>query len=198
MDSPDRSLELRAFQQPIHDLAFHPKSDRIAWCQLSDGTKIIVSKLDGTDETDLGFGYDPIWTTDGQMLVYTCSDAQDAWFIAIREGIEKRKIGVPWHPAANLYPCPSPDGKQIAFSMKGDDGTMQIGLTSMDGKEIRQLTRAGDFNTRSAFSPDGKHVAFTRGQQVPAHVIIVNVETGKETVISNDAQTSRPVWITNP
>ena len=80
--------------------------------------------------------------------------------------------------------------------MLAENGTMQIGLTSWDGKEIRQLTRTGDFNTRAAFSPDGKYLAFIRGLNSPAHLMIVNIETGKETLIATDAQSSRPIWRT--
>ena len=198
-DSTERPRELKTLPQHVHDLAVHPTDDRIAVCQRLAGKspEIIVSQLDGTGETNLGFGYDPIWSTDGQQLLYTCSDAQDPWFIAIQEGTEKRRIKIPWHPAANLRPCPSPDGKQVAFSMKGENGTMQIGMALLDGTDIRQVTHAGDFNTRAAFSPDGKYLAFTRGEHVPVSVIIVNVETGRETVISHDAQATRPIWITN-
>ena len=73
---------------------------------------------------------------------------------------------------------------------------MQIGLTSWDGKKIRQLTRTGDFNTRAAFSPDGKYLAFLRGLESPARLLIVNIETGQETLIATDAQSSRPIWRT--
>ena len=68
----------------------------------------------------------------------------------------------------------------------------------MDGKEVRQLTRAGDFNTFASFSPDGKYLAFIRGQPPDARVMIVNIETGQETLICNDAVPSHPVWITIP
>ncbi len=78
--------------------------------------------------------------------------------------------------------------------MKGEDGTMQIGLMSIDGSNLRQLTHTGDGNTRSTFSPDGRYIAFIRGLQSPACVVIVDVQTGEETVIANDAQPVRPVW----
>ena len=141
-------------------------------------------------------GYDPVWTADGRKLIYTSSNTEKGWFIAIREGTETRRIKVPEHPGVCLYPCPSPDGQQMAFSMKGEDGTMQIGLTSLDGQQIRQLTRSGDLNTKPAFSPDGRYLAFVRGSQPNVSLIVVNVQTGEETLVANDAASARPVWRT--
>ena len=73
---------------------------------------------------------------------------------------------------------------------------MQIGLTSMEGKQIRQLTRTGDRNMKPAFSPDGRYLAFVRGSQPNVSLIVVNVQTGEETVVANDAASVRPVWRT--
>ena len=74
---------------------------------------------------------------------------------------------------------------------------------SIDGQQIRQLTRIGDQNSFAAFSPDGSHIAFLRRKPPNAAsgaspcVVIVNVTTGEETVVANDAQESRPVWRMN-
>ena len=199
-NTADRPREQRRFPQSVHDLAFHPTEDQIAWCRRdkpNTAPELIVSRFEGTDETNLGFGYDPAWTADGQKLIYTGATSEDGWFIAIREGTQTRRIKVPVHPSIHIYPCPAPDGKQIAFSMKGEDGTMQIGLTSMDGTDIRQLTRAGDFNTKPAFSPDGHFLAFVRGNdRSNARLVIVNMQTGEETILANDVQLIRPVWRT--
>ncbi len=191
--------EVRRFSNSIHDVAFHPSEDRIAVCRRSQtnaAPELILSKLDGSDESNLGFAYDPLWTTDGQKLIYTGANSKDGWFIAIREGTETRQVKVPVHRLIHLYPCPSPDGQQIAFSMQGEDGTMQIGLTSLDGATIRQLTRTGDMNTRAAFSPDGRSLAFVRGSQPNVSLIVVNVQTGEETLVAHDAASARPVWRT--
>jgi hypothetical protein len=71
--------------------------------------------------------------------------------------------------------------------MKGDNGTMQIGLMSIDGSNLRQLTRTDDDYTRPTFSPDGRYLAFIRGLKSPSCVVIVEIQTGEETIIANDA-----------
>ncbi len=105
-------------------------------------------------------------------------------------------LEVPEHPGVCLDPCPSPDGQQIAFSIKGEDGTLQIGLTSLDGQQIRQLTRSGDLNMKPAFSPDGRYLAFVRGNSPSVSLVVIHIETGQETVVANNALSVRPVWRT--
>ena len=80
--------------------------------------------------------------------------------------------------------------------MKAGDDTMQLGLMSIDGSNIRQLTRTGDLNMKPAFSPDGRYLAFVRGSQPNVSLIVVNVQTGEETLVANDAASARPVWRT--
>lgn len=54
------------------------------------------------------------------------------------------------------YPKISPDGKQIAFSYKGD-----IYVVSSEGGEARQLTTHPAYDSNPVWSPDGKQIAFT-------------------------------------
>ncbi|MCX8108305.1 MAG: hypothetical protein N3G20_05810, partial [Verrucomicrobiae bacterium] len=54
----------------------------------------------------------------------------------------------------------SPDGSQIAFLMKDDDGIVQLWTVSPNGGPPRQITR-NPHSIASAFSwsPDGRHIA---------------------------------------
>ena len=203
-DSTDRPRELREFSKNIFDVAFHPTENRIAFVRENSNasSELIVSQTDGSDEKSLGFGYSPAWTIDGKTLIFASGSDNDDAYIGLRNGSETDRIKVPAHTISRICPSPSPDGKQIAFSMKGEDGTMQIGLTSLGASEPRQLTRAGDVNTGSAFSPDSQYLAFLRGkgqQGQPVCLIVMNIETGKEYVVANDIhQVFRPIWRETP
>jgi hypothetical protein len=193
---PESKLaEIWRFAGPTHDATIHPVEDRIAWIHTppNKSAELTLNRTDGSDLRNLGFGFDPYWTADGKSLVYTCRDSQD-WHLKVLTGDDTRALRVPFHPQAYLYPCPSPDGKQVAFAMKGADGTMQIGVVRMDGSNVRQLTRQGDGNTFPQFSPDGRFVAFTRSLQAPCCLVIVDSVTNEEFVIANDAKHARPVW----
>lgn len=81
--------------------------------------------------------------------------------------------------------------------MKGADGTRQIGIVSMDGSQVRQLTHTGDDNHMPVFSPDGGYIAFLRGKTPNINLIVVDVATGEETVVATDAKPERrPSWRT--
>lgn len=187
--------ELYRLPESAYTGAIHRSKDRLAWCRRrsSGHSEVIVSKIDGTEETLHEDGYDPIWTSDGQNLIYT-SWHDSAWGIGVHDGIQTRYLKIPAHPSVTVFPSPSPDGKQIAFAMKATDGTMQIGLMSIDGGDVRQLTHVGDGNSFSTFSPDGRSIAFIRGFPSPASLVIVDIKTGKETIVASDVSPVRPVW----
>lgn len=190
-DRIQRSLDL-------WQIAVNPVDEnRIAWSQiaLNNTTEVYVGDRDKQVATNLRIGDSPVWTRDGQSLIYSCTDRDDAWFLAVYDGEKRNKIKIPWHHEGHIYPDPSPDGEWIAFSMAGADATLQIGLISMDGRTVRQLTHRGDFNTRAAYSPNGKYLAFTRGRPPEVRVILIEIETGHETVICNHALPWRPVWV---
>lgn len=202
---PEQSpKELHKFSRLPYDAAIHPSQNRIALCRWKREGRpdLVLINLDSSEESNLGDGYGPMWTADGNSLIYTSVNKELGWHIAVYDGQQTRRIKVPNHRKVRFYPSPSPDNQQIAFSMKGEDGTKQIGLASWDGVNIQQLTSRGDMNTRSAFSPDGKYIAFLRAkptedaeENTGACLVLVNVATGEETVLGNDAgRESRPTW----
>lgn len=80
----------------------------------------------------------------------------------------------------------SPDGSQIAFLMKDDEGVVQLWTVSPNGGEPRQVTR-NQWDIQSAFSwsPDGHSVAYVMDNSV----FVTDVGTGESrrlTERSND------------
>jgi hypothetical protein len=70
----------------------------------------------------------------------------------------------------------SPDGSQIAFLMKDDDGVVQLWTVSPNGGEPRQITR-NQWDVQSAFSwsPDGGLIAYVMDNSV----FVTDVATGE-------------------
>ena len=158
-ESGGKPFELRRFSN-ISELTLHPSMDRIVWCRHVTPRgmpELILSRLDGSAETNVGFGYCPIWSVDGKTLIHVGGSEENGWFMALREVPEngsdllreKGRIKVLGFLDGEVIPNPSPvslspDGRLIAYSTIGEDGTMQIGLTSLEGTGSRQLTRMGD------------------------------------------------------
>lgn len=72
----------------------------------------------------------------------------------------------------------SPDGSQIAFLMRDDDGHSQISTISPNGGEPKQLTHnAFDVGSTFSWSPDGKRIAYVADNSV----FVTNTETRNST-----------------
>ncbi|MDB5335002.1 MAG: tolB, partial [Planctomycetaceae bacterium] len=184
------------FSSLREDFAITPDGSRCAWCKPHPPTapELIVTNGAGQQLHSLGFGYDPEWFPDGQRLAHLTWDGS-IWKIGIWDGEHVTSIAAPFHTTLSPHPTPSPDGNVIAFAMKADDDTRQIGLISLDGKQIRQVSHSGKLNTMPAFSPDGRYVAFIQTGEAGKHDLrVVDLESDEETRIAEDVALARPAW----
>jgi len=55
----------------------------------------------------------------------------------------------------------SPDGRDVAFVAPAPGGFFQVYRMPLAGGEPRQVTRDASNKTQPAWSPDGRHIAFT-------------------------------------
>jgi dipeptidyl aminopeptidase/acylaminoacyl peptidase len=107
----------------------------------------------------------PVPSPDGRTLAVTVT-AYDMeknegrgriWLVPVAGG-EPRALTAPEH--ASGQPAFSPDGRQLAFTRKGDKGRSQLHVMPLDGGEPRRLTDLplGVFDPR--WLPDGSGVVF--------------------------------------
>jgi Tol biopolymer transport system component len=62
--------------------------------------------------------------------------------------------------AAGVNPAVSPDGRQLAFSMKAGR-SRHLFMMNVDGSDLVQLTDERSIDVQPAWSPDGKWIVFT-------------------------------------
>jgi WD40 repeat protein len=186
-------IVVKRFPAPPFDVAFPGSGDRVAWCRKTvRDPELVVSSLDGNDETNLGLGYDPSWSPDGRSLLYYSFEASGTT-IAVWDGRTTKKVPILTHDSATVFPAISPDDKLLVFGSMATDGTHQLVLSDEKGENIRQLTTARELSRQPSFSPDGSYIAFLRGAD-PAALVVYAVDTGKETIVATDALHVRPVW----
>jgi len=84
--------------------------------------------------------------------------------------------------AQETSPTWSPDGQTVAFSRQGD-----IWVRPASGGEARRIVERGftGGNGSVSWSPDGTRMAFTKGASGFSQVGVVNVQTGRVTVITH-------------
>jgi Tol biopolymer transport system component len=180
-----------------------------------DGKRLAIAVRDGPNQniqvyewqsgrtTSLTFGgatyADPIWTPDGESVVFRATNGNMYSARADGSGQPQRLT----QGRANAPQVPwsfSPDGKRLAF-MQPVSGNFQLWTIPMDqrGAELRagmpeQFLKSESTDVTPAFSPDGKWLAYRSGLSGGPQ-IYVRPSSGQvaQWVVSTQLSTS-PVW----
>jgi hypothetical protein len=86
----------------------------------------------------------------------------------------------------------SPDGSRLAYVGTGDDGSLQIFTSGIDGTGVRQVTHDPTGAISPAWSPDGTKIAYVGNtSSFDGNLFVLDVGTGEATKIT-DESVSRP------
>ena len=87
-------------------------------------------------------------------------------------------FNLPTFSSGPTDPAPSPDGRTVAIAAQG-----WLWLMDTTTREARRLTRAAGVDSRPAWSPDGKRIAFVRDDSRDTSIMVVDVASGRERVL---------------
>ena len=123
-------------------------------------TKVFTMNADGTNVTDLGRGFDPVWSPDGTKIAYGQgnSETNDIW-IMNADGSNKQQLT---HNFNSYAPAWSPDGSKIAFASYHEVGD-HIYIVNVDGSNQVKLNQnaAGIIREYApSWTPDSSKVIF--------------------------------------
>lgn len=85
---------------------------------------------------------------------------------------------LPTLAASPTDPAPSPDDRSVAFAARGWLWVMDVAT-----RQARRVTRGKDVDSRPAWSPDGRQLAFVRDISRDTGVFLVDIATGKERLL---------------
>ncbi len=110
----------------------------------------------------------------------------------------RRHTTLTQHRARDVVPSWSGDGRRLAF-MSDRNGPWDIYTMNADGSDIRQRTHTVRMESGTAFSPDGRHIAFgvARGdaEEYPP-IAVLNLATGAARFVTKNtgSQVYRIGW----
>ena len=144
-----------------------------------DGKQIICSTgdiwvmdADGENQRNLtnhdASDANPDWSPDGRQIAFTSERNSDwefdiwggNWEVYVMTPDGANLVNLTKHPAKDLNPDWSPDGKQIAFT-SNREGNREVYVMNADGTNPINLTNHPARDSSPAWSPDGMRIAFS-------------------------------------
>ena len=141
----------------------------------------------------------PAWSPDGKTIAFgaysdTTPAAKTGIYLVGNDGRGLRRI--PNTVDGDTEPNWSPDGKSLVFNAngasvgRGGNGIVVIGV---DGRGRRNLTR-GNHDYDPAFSPDGRTIAFSRGDGTTSDVWLMRADGTGARRLTRLGYAGNPTW----
>jgi Tol biopolymer transport system component len=169
--------------------AFSPDGERIAFCSERNGGGIFVMGSTGESVKRLtDFGYDPSWSPDGKLIVFSSGDGQDPWNRdALAQLWTVPSVGGEVRPLTQkgdaVQPRWSPGGKRIAYwGLNNGSGQRDIWTIAADGVgEAVAVTNDPPMDWDPVWSPDGRSLYFAseRGGSMNLWRVGIDEATGR-------------------
>jgi TolB protein len=127
----------------------------------------------------------------GDAIVFYSGRNDNKDVYLLRSG-EKEPRNLTSHPAADLCPAPSPDGRRIAF-LSDRSGAIDIYDMAVDGGDVRRLTASPETEEHPEYAPDGERILFVRDFGARTEIWIMDADgANPRRLTANQARDERP------
>lgn len=162
---------------------WHPKTQELVFVSARTGNGDLytvdlsnkkLTRLTESDDVELF----PEWSPDGKMVVFSQGSAKNHRIVLLKRNGEKwsKELFLTTQSFDALRPTFSPNGKLLAFYVKGPDERWDIAVLSIENitpspiKNLRSKTIVQDvvvdLNTGPSWSPDGSKVFYVKKDQL--------------------------------
>jgi len=121
-----------------------------------------------------GRNYAPIWSPDGERIAFTSDRGGDLaiWWQRVDGGAAERLTKPADKNTYHVADSFSPDGRFLSFTASQSRPPREIWILSLDDKKASVFPTATKDVSHSAFSPDGRWLAYQSGNPATAGVLV--------------------------
>jgi TolB protein len=180
--------------------AWSPDGSKLAFTSNRDGNpEIYVVNRDGTGLRRLtnspAIDVTPTWAPTGNQIAFTSERAGTPQiYIMNADGSGVRRISSEWSDRATWSPAPF---NEIAYAARSGGG-YDIRVYSFATGETVQLTNGIGSNESPAFSPNGRHIAFTSTRAGKEQIFTIARDGKDLRQITKDGVNRYPNWSNYP
>jgi serine/threonine-protein kinase len=191
-DSNDAVVHAGARWSPDGKHVVFRRIEKIQWdIAVADVAGSRVTRLTNDIVPDI----DPTWSPDGRSIYFASQrgGGLNVWRLPVdRNGAKNGALEQLTTGAGDdVQPAPSPDGKRLAFSVRGINSDVwrlpvspETGKVTGDPEPVVVTTRV---QSRGAWSPDGRMIAFNSDRRGEMNLWIRNLADGSERQLTQGA-----------
>lgn len=139
-----------------------------------------------------GFNGQPAFSPDGKELAVVLSkEGNTELYTLDAEGGSPTRLTRTRGTEAS--PVWSPDGSKIAY-VSDDRGTPQVYLMPSKGGAPTRVRTNSSYTTEPDWSPDGKKLAYAIMSGGQNQIVMTDLETGQQTVLTESGDNEQPSW----
>jgi TolB protein len=177
---------------------FSPDGTRMAFMSNRDGNpEIYVMNVDGSNVRRVtnhpGGDASPTWSPSGNQLAFTSDrSGSPQIYIASADGTNLRRLTTAESYADRPTWSPAPFN-EIAFAARTPGG-FDIKVYDLETGQTKQLTFGEGTNESPAFSPNGRHIAFTTTRFGRSEIATMGRDGSNVRQITRDGNNWTPSW----
>ncbi len=163
---------------------FHPYKNQIAYTYSNNGKpEIFMLDLEAKTRVALTqtmfFSIEPAWSPDGNRLAYSSSKTgRPHLYVSAADGSGAKQLT--FAGVYNSSPRWSPKGDKIIFSgQENMRNNFNIFMIDPGGSNLVRLTDGASSSENPAFSPDGRHVAFSSNISGTYQLYVMALHSGR-------------------